>query len=240
MIENLSIVYENDLQYSQAEELSKRLNLPINLSAKNQLLVASKGLSLKIGPFTAQQANFDPGYWQARKNEGKKQGLVRACKPQAGLHIIDATAGWGRDAAVLASFGASVLMLERNPVIAALLEDALMRRDQVSENALHLTVLHCDAIHFLNELKEEEYPDIIYIDPMHPVRQKSALVKKDLQVLQQLIGSDYDANQLLQIARKRVRNKVVVKWPQSLPPLFPANSNIPGKTIRFDVYLPVP
>lgn len=239
MIENLSIVYENDLQYSQAEELSKRLNLPINLSAKNQLLVASNGLSLKIGPFTAQQANFDLGYWQARKNEGKKQGLVRVCKPQAGLRIIDATAGWGRDAAVLASFGASVLMLERNPVIAALLEDALMRRDQVSENALHLTVLHCNAIHFLNELKEEHYPDIIYIDPMHPVRQKSALVKKDLQVLQQLIGSDYDANQLLQIARKRVRNKVVVKWPQTLPPLVPANSNIPGKTIRFDVYLPV-
>ncbi|GHM54843.1 hypothetical protein ECZU51_35130 [Escherichia coli] len=37
--------------------------------------------------------------------------------------VVDATAGLGRDAFVLASVGCRVRMLERNPVVAALLDD---------------------------------------------------------------------------------------------------------------------
>ncbi len=39
--------------------------------------------------------------------------------------VVDATAGLGRDAFVLASVGCRVRMLERNPVVAALLDDGL-------------------------------------------------------------------------------------------------------------------
>ena len=41
--------------------------------------------------------------------------------------VVDATAGLGRDAFVLASVGCRVRMLERNPVVAALLDDGLAR-----------------------------------------------------------------------------------------------------------------
>ncbi|KTC71628.1 SAM-dependent methyltransferase [Legionella birminghamensis] len=238
MIENLSIACEDESLQLRANELANSLQLPLDSKAKNQLLLTENGLSLRISPFMPQQANFEYAYWQSRKNEGKKQGIVRACKPGPSVRIIDATAGWGRDAAVLASFGASVLMLERNPVIAALLQDALLRQDELSREALNLSLKQVDAISYLNQIEVDEYPDVIYIDPMHPARQKSALVKKDLQVLQQLIGTDYDAMALLQTAQKRVRSKVVVKWPQLLAPLSTPNFSIPGKTIRFDVYLP--
>jgi 16S rRNA (guanine1516-N2)-methyltransferase len=71
---------------------------------------------------------------------------------------------------------------------------------------------------------------------MHPPRTKSALVKRDLHVLQDLIGSDEDALLLINMARARVKKRVVVKWPQKVPPVLMTKEFIPGKTIRFDIY----
>ena len=162
---------------------------------------------------------------------------MRACKPIKGLHILDATAGWGRDAALLASFGAEVLMVERQPVLASLLADGLSRLSDDSAVKKRLSLVGIDAKKYLQELTPADYPDVIYIDPMHPVRQKSALVKKDMQALQQFIGADDDAGELLSIAITRARQKVVVKWPQRLAPLLPPNQSFGGKTVRFDVYI---
>lgn len=231
------LAYEGMEQKAQAEALAERLGLPLDNQAMDRLLVTAAGLRLCIPPFLPMQAEFHSDYWQKRRSEGKKQGLVRACKPAPGLRIVDATAGWGRDAAVLASFGADVLMLERNPVMAALLDDALNRRDEASQAALRLSLVHADALFWLQSLLPEHYPDIIYLDPMHPARQKAALVKKDLQALQQMIGADEDALALIQLARKRVLKKVVVKWPQNVVALASPSSSIEGKTVRFDCYL---
>ena len=100
---------------------------------------------------------------------------------------------------------------------------------------LSLTVM--DAKAFLQQLSTEQFPDVIYIDPMHPVRQKSALVKKDMQVLQWLLGSDEDAHELLKAALPCAKQRVVVKWPQKVLPLQPPTMSIPGKTVRFDIYI---
>ncbi len=170
-----------------------------------------------------------------RRNAGKKQALVQACKPAIGMRIIDATAGWGRDAAVLASFGADVLMLERQSMMAALLYDGLSRLPL--ESPLKLSLMHTDSKHYLQTLPITDYPDVIYIDPMHPERQKSALVKKDMQALQQLIGADDDVLELIQLGLTRTRQRVVVKWPQRLPALLQPDACIAGKTVRFDIYL---
>jgi 16S rRNA (guanine1516-N2)-methyltransferase len=78
---------------------------------------------------------------------------------------------------------------------------------------------------------------VIYIDPMHPLRTKSALVKKEMQVLQDIIGPDEDALELMILARERVKQRVVVKWPQKSPSLLNASACIAGKTVRFDLYL---
>lgn len=235
---DLAITCESDDLLPQAEALAKRLHLPVDNAARNRLVVSADRLQLEIYPFSPLCTDFSREFWQKRREDGKKQGLVRACKPKPGLRIIDATAGWGRDAAVLASFGAEVLMLERNPVLAALLEDGLNHQDEDSRLALKLKVLNQDAITWLSALQPDEYPDVIYIDPMHPCRQKSALVKKDLQILQQLIGPDEDALSLINQARRCVLQKVVVKWPQNLPALLEPTASVSGKTVRFDMYTP--
>lgn len=234
----LAVAYEDEALLNEAQALATRLNLPVDNQATNQLIVTINNLLLKISPFSPLHADFNITTWQKRHDAGKKQGLIRACKPKQGLRIIDATAGWGRDAAVLASFGAAVLMIERSPVIAALLNDALFRRDLKSMQALNLSLINQDAIIYLEALVRADYPDVIYIDPMHPPRQKSALVKKDLQILQHLIGTDEDALALIELARQRVLQRVVVKWPQQVPPLLMPSASIQGSTIRFDIYTP--
>jgi len=236
MIANLSVGYENEAYYERALDLANRLSLTINNESEQRLLVTDK-LVLQLKSLLPLYTDFNRATWQKRRDAGKKQGLVRACKPVPGLRIIDATAGWGRDAAILASFGAQVLMLERNPIMAALLEDGLLRQDERSQHALAMSLIQQDAYEYLQSLSEKDYPDVIYIDPMHPARQKSALVKKDLQVLQDLIGEDKDAERLIELAKSRVLQKVVVKWPQHQPALVKPSSCIEGKTVRFDIYL---
>ncbi|KTD31894.1 MULTISPECIES: class I SAM-dependent methyltransferase [Legionella] len=235
----LAIGYESEALFAKATQLQEQLHLPIDNHAQQQLLVTADRLELKMGNFAALFADFSSKTWQKRRDAGKKQGLVRACKPGPGVKVIDLTAGWGRDAAVLASFGAEVLMLERNPVMAVLLRDALERQDEHSKEVLKLKLCHVDALDYLRHLEEKDHPDVIYIDPMHPQRNKSALVKKDMQALQQLIGADSDVLELLEFAVTKVLKRVVIKWPQHLPPLLKPTSSVSGKTVRFDSYNPL-
>ncbi|MCW8385216.1 class I SAM-dependent methyltransferase [Fluoribacter dumoffii] len=236
---HISVVgYEHQGVHDKAKALAEQLNFVVDKDAALCLYVTEDRLSLKIPGFSPIFTEFSPAFWSKRKAEGKKQGLVRACKPSAGLKIIDATAGWGRDSAILASFNAEVLMLERNPIMGALLYDGLSRLNETERHQSHLNFQAEDAYSFLKSLDVQNYPDVIYIDPMHPERSKSALVKKDMQALQQIIGPDYDALELIQLAITRVRQRVVVKWPQKTKSLLPANAAIEGKTVRFDIYFP--
>lgn len=232
----LVIGYESEFLYEQAKILAADLGLPIDNQASQKLLLTADKLVLKMANFSPLYCDFSHKTWQKRRDAGKKQGLVRACKPAPGVRIIDATAGWGRDAAVLASFGAEVLMLERQPIVAALLKDGLARQDEKSKKNLNLKLCQLEAKTYLQDLAPEDYPDVIYIDPMHPLRQKSALVKKDMQALQQLLGVDKDAQGLVEIALLRVLKRVVVKWPQHLPPILAPTAEILGKVVRFDLY----
>lgn len=230
--------YESEELKERALALAAQLNLQVQQDCLEGLFLSREGLGLKMAAFNLLLADFSPSTWSKRKNEGKKQGLIRACKPASGVKIIDATAGWGRDSAILASFGAEVLMIERNAIMASLLADALERRAALEQEQMKLSLHHGDALSYLSGLAPEDYPDIIYIDPMHPSRTKAALVKKEMQVLQDLIGPDEDALELIQMARQRTKIKVVVKWPQKTPALLPTSTCIAGKTIRFDIYSP--
>lgn len=198
-----------------------------------RLAVTPEKLVLLVDGSGPLSVDFDSKIFLRRRAAGKAQGLIRACRPREGLRIVDATAGWGRDAALLASFGADVVMVERQPMMAALLADGLSR---LQNSPLKLSLITSDAIDYLKALLPSDRPEVIYIDPMHPVRQKSALVKKDMQALQQLIGADQDALLLIQQALGCASERVVVKWPQRLPPLIKPTHCIEGKTVRFDVY----
>ena len=129
-------------------------------------------------------------------------------------------------------------MLERQAVMAALVMDGLERQDEHSRQMLSLEIVFSDAVDYLQSLEACSKPDVIYMDPMHPKRKKSAKVKKDLQILQVLFGTDSDALSLLDAALHSACQRVVVKWPQKQPALIKPSYSIMGKTIRFDVYTP--
>lgn len=236
----LTVAYTAQDLRLQAAQLAEKLSLDLAEAETedDKLLLSDTHLSLCMQQFKPLHVDFQWQTWKKRLQEGKKQALIRALKLKSGMKILDCTAGWGRDAAVMAVFGAEVIMLERDPIMAALLEDGLSRRDEVSSERLKLELIHQDAIVYLNQLAIGSAADVIYIDPMHPERQKRALVKKDMQALQRLIRPTEDLLPLLDIARQKAKCRVVVKWPQKEAPLLPADESIEGKTIRYDIYLP--
>jgi 16S rRNA (guanine1516-N2)-methyltransferase len=231
MISPFPIAYSEEGLADNVSLIAQQYGFQCNQQALPRLQLTPNGLYLLVAGFSPLQVDFSAAGHGPQL--GKTHALIRACKPTPGLRILDVTGGWGRDAALLAHAGAHVLLIERQAVMAALLADGLAR---LRETSLHLSLVHADARLYLQHLAPEEYPDVIYIDPMHPIRQKSALVKKDMQALQQLFGADDDAQVLIQLALTRARKKVVVKWPQRLPPLIKPHHQISGKTVRFDIY----
>lgn len=154
--------------------------------------------------------------------------------------VVDATAGLGRDAFVLAAVGCRVRMIERHPVVAALLEDGLKRGYQDAEIGewlqQRLTLIYGPSAQQLGLITPR--PDVVYLDPMYPHRQKSALVKKEMRVFQTLVGADTDADELLTPARQLAKRRIVVKRPEYAPPLnnLVTSSAVVTKSHRFDIY----
>lgn len=174
---------------------------------------------------------------------GRGQPLARAAglKKGATPRILDMTAGLGRDGFVLATLGCEVVMMERSPVIHALLSDGLQRARQDSEVgaiAGRIRLLCQDGRDYLVSAGEER-PDVVYLDPMYPHRDKSARVKKEMRLLQLLLGEDRDSGELLASALGTALSRVVVKRPVKAPPLHgPAPSlSIGSPNTRYDIYL---
>lgn len=187
--------------------------------------------------------------YRREKGGGRSELIAKAVGLKGGKSpaVIDATAGLGVDAFVLASLGCRVTLLERVPAVGALLQDALARSRlyaeeedaKLGEVLRRMELVQTDAVAYLNRLSEADFPDVIYLDPMFPERKKSAAVKKEMQVFHKLVGPDDDANRLFESALVRARNRVVVKRPRIAPALpGPEPSHtIEGKRNRYDVYL---
>lgn len=177
---------------------------------------------------------------------GRAQLVARACGlgKVAAPCVIDATAGLGRDAFVLASLGARVVLIERVTAIAALLDDGLRRAGldaETADIAASMTLVTGDACRDLEALVKRSGvpPEVIHLDPMFPHRSKSALVKKEMRIFRELAGSDDDAPRLLDAALDVASHRVVVKRPRKAPPLEgPAPRHVlEGKTSRYDIYV---
>lgn len=173
---------------------------------------------------------------------GRGEAVAKAVGVKGGYlpDVVDATAGLGRDAFVLASIGCRVRMLERHPVVAALLDDGLQRGYQDADIGPwlreRLQLIHASSLAELANLTPR--PDVVYLDPMFPHKQKSALVKKEMRVFQSLVGPDNDADGLLEPARSLARKRVVVKRPDYAPPLadVATQNAVVTKGHRFDIY----
>lgn len=176
---------------------------------------------------------------------GRGQPIARAVGLKGGASptVLDATGGLGRDAFVLASLGCQVTLVERSPMVAALLEDGLKRAGMDAEIGSwvgeRIRLVHADAVEWMTNLPEGDWPDVVYLDPMFPHRRKSALVKKEMRLLQQLLGGDEDADELLPAALRIATKRVVVKRPDYAPDLadMTPTMRIESKKNRFDVYV---
>lgn len=198
--------------------------------------------TIAAGPVYVDFVGGSLGYRRCHGG-GRNQPLAKAIglKAGAGPTVLDATAGLGRDALVLASLNCQVHMVERSPAAAALLYDGLQRARQNPQLSALITerlqLRHDDAQDWLRS--ESPRYDVIYLDPMYPHRRQSALVKKEMRLLRQLVGDDLDAPGLLQIALAHANQRVVVKRPQWAPTLGDSRPNfsIHSDNTRFDVYL---
>ena len=173
---------------------------------------------------------------------GKGQALAKAIdmKTDKNPNIIDATAGLGRDSFLLASLGAKVIMIERSKKVHDLLfqamQEAISHGGKIANIINNMQLIYGDAKEILSTLS----PEIILIDPMHPIRKKSALVKQQMRNLRDIVGADEDAKDLIFVALKTASKRVVLKWPQNakLPEgIIKPSHQIIGKTTRFDVFM---
>jgi len=193
--------------------------------------------------------------YRLRQGYGRRQPLGRAVGAvnHGRPRVVDCTAGLGRDSALLAALGCSVVALERSAVVAELLADGLDRARlagtvpgasaadaRVAETIGRIQLICGDARVWLSSPSSGQSADVVLLDPMFPQRQKTALVKKEMRLFKRLVGEDLDADELLEAALGSSIPRVVVKRPRGSPPMAgsrkPSHGHDAGVT-RFDVYL---
>lgn len=231
-------------QTDYASHLANRLGASLHTTppaeAEFLLWLTASGLAIQPNQPDAPaplQVDFVTGKAAWRRGQGEL--IVKAVKlrGKSGVTVLDATAGLGRDGFVLASHGFKVVLLERDPVIHALLEDGLKR---ASTDEDIRTSTDCIELHHADLLdwQPTERPEVVYLDPMFPQRQKSAKVKKEMVIFQQLLDPTVDEEQLLNRALQLAGVKVVVKRPIKAAALAGRRptAQIKGRSIRFDIY----
>lgn len=240
----------------KAHELAKKLSLPFSLPENSTsaylLNLTDTRLELQQNPHRFGEQGFSPIFvdflggsvaYRHARNCTIKQPLARAVGIRSGFRpdILDATSGLGGDSFVLACLGCKVTMYERSPILAALLEDGMARglRDprtaEIIGQRMHL--IHGDSCIGLQSGATPPYT--VYLDPMYPHSTKSALNRKEMRMIRDIVGDDPDGGELLATALAHAGNRVVVKRPKGAEHL---DNRVPShkivmKNSRFDVYL---
>ena len=226
---------------------AERLGLAVDPAADFALQLGSAGLQfVELGPQApgAVRVDFVEGAVAHRRlfGGGSGQMIAKAVGVQSGVRprVLDATAGLGRDAFVLASLGCHMTLIERQPLIAALLEDGLARAlgdAEVGPIVARMRLLQGNAIELMAAWSGEP-PQVIYLDPMFPHRDKTALVKKEMRLFRPLVGADQDAPALLAAALALASHRVVVKRPRKAPCIEGPKPSyaLEGKSSRYDIY----
>ena len=184
-----------------------------------------------------------PSYYRFKNDRRISQPLAKAVGIKAGYRpdILDCTAGFGEDGFVLAALGCKVTLIERAPVVWALLDDGIRRA--AKSNALgqiakeYMLLVRADSLDYIKRTGQTF--DTIYLDPIFPPRSGSALNKKKMRLLKALVGTDPDASQLLDTALAHAGKRVSVKRPIKADPLGgrEPSFSVSAKSSRYDVYL---
>ncbi len=198
------------------------------------LVLAGDGMELR--------ASFDDMRRRLRPDALSRELLVKAARVKgvAAPTLVDATAGLGQDSLLLAAAGFAVTLFECNPVIVAMLTDAVERACEdplLAEAASRMRVVEGDSVAGLRGLSAP--PDVVYLDPMFPGRTKSAAVKKKFQLLHRLEAPCDDEMALLDAAIAARPRKVVIKRPLKGPYLDGTKPDyeLRGKAVRYDCFV---
>tara|TARA_B100000963_G_scaffold348076_1_gene355145 strand:- start:552 stop:1364 length:813 start_codon:yes stop_codon:yes gene_type:complete len=184
-----------------------------------------------------------------RITTNRRSDLARACgiTNKNYLSILDGTAGLGIDGFMLSSLNCKVKLVEKNPVIFALLRDGV-RRLHLASAADKLLKVAYENISYVcgdtervlaqQKLSDMNY-DVIYLDPMFPLKQKESKSKKAMQALQYLSDIEDDYNDLLNSAIDSARKRVVIKRPLRSDYLCKKEPtlSLKGSSVRFDVFI---
>ncbi len=243
-----------DRDYDSAVRLAAKTGLdlvsalpattPFHLSFNNGRLELTENLSTKANRSTIFVDYLSgPAWFRYKYDRRINQPLAKAVGIKKGVRptICDTTAGYGIDSFIFASLGCTVTMIERSPVIWALLDDGLKRA--AADNRIGPTVisnirlLRGNSLDLLEDMKMNF--ETIYMDPMYPPVKKSALNKRNMRVLRSLVGDDRDQEKLLEKSRGAAAGRVVVKRPAGAPEIKgpPVSFRVTGKNSRYDIYL---
>lgn len=248
----LKVICSDDRLNDKALGIAQKLQVTLNETPENhQFTLEFDDTGVRLhnvgdGKQKPIEVNFHTGEADHRRKFGggkgqmiaKAVGVSGSFKPR----ILDATAGLGGDAFVLASLGCHITLQERSPIAHALLNSGLNRGleharstgDAALESVLmNMLLQNTDSIGCsINNI------DVVYLDPMFPTRKKSAAVNKSMKAFHSLIGSDDDADQLLSHALQQDVCRVVVKRPRVAPPVGNQTPSytLEGKSSRFDIY----
>jgi hypothetical protein len=143
-------------------------------------------------------------------SQSNKHILKRIIKKR-GLNILDCTGGFARDSAIISSMGNTVTLIENNPVIMRVLNDAITRiHSTVMKNIFsNITTKFGDCIDFIRTTNRKY--DYIYFDFMFNVN-KRALPSKKEQFLRKIVHNNVQRNQnIINEVLKRVGCKVIIK-----------------------------
>lgn len=249
MMNKLVLATETEELVEKASVLAEKLHIELVRTLQEvedeeiYLLMDEEGLSLIQGGL---KMKGDFLQMLPRLKPGKLNGemLIKASKLkgfQGHPVVIDATAGMGEDSLLLAAAGHEVYLFEKDPIIAALLEDALdraLREPALSEIVKRMHLSGSDSIEAMREGKIRA--DLIYLDPMFPARSKSGLIKKKFQLLQQLERPCSDEAELVNAALNARPKRIIIKRPAKGPYLagIKPSYSIDGKAIRYDCLVP--
>lgn len=241
MNNEIVVCLEKGGQKDMAEAFTRRIGAEISEKPgpKLTILFHAKGVSL-TGYGLSYQGDFENMLHRVTNGRLQHEMLVRAAKSdKPGRKAIDATAGMGEDAFLLAAQGYEVTLFEQNPVIAVLLKDALRRAKKhpvLKDIASRMNLVQDNSVEGMSKLLDPV--DVIYLDPMFPARQKSSLINKKLQLIQKLEPPCSEETDLFDAAISASPSKIIVKRPlkseflAGRKPSYTLN----GKAIRYDCY----
>lgn len=242
----MKIIYFGEEYRDYVANIARRINADLVDGTEIQvpehelyLRYDSTGLSL-VNDSLEMKGDFTQLRNRILQKNLEHEMIVRAVRiKDAGktIKVLDATAGMGEDSFILAAAGFDVVLYEYDGVIAALLEDALLRasdEDDLGPIVQRMTVHNGDSIEAMKKLHGDA--DVIFLDPMFPKRTKSAMIGKKFQLLQQLEAPCTDENELMMAAIGACPQKIVVKRPtkgQTLAGIKP-DFSYEGKAVRYD------